>query len=68
MLSDAKQQFLTEGYASPYATAVDDLSRVPYDDRQYAQIMFKKLNDGRKPDPRSLEDIMMLLELSESAN
>ena len=67
MLADAKQEFLTEGYASPYATAVDDLSRVPYDDRQYAQLMFKKLNKGRKPDPRSLEDIMLLLELAEDA-
>lgn len=67
MLADAKQEFLTEGYASPYATAVDDLSRVPYDDRQYAQLMFKKLNEGRKPDPRSLEDIMLLLELAEDA-
>lgn len=67
LLADAKQDFLTDGFASPYATAVDDLSRVPYDDRQYAQIMFKKLNDGRSPDPRSVEDIMMLLELAEDA-
>ena len=67
LLADAKQDFLTDGFASPYATAVDDLSRVPYDDRQYAQIMFKKLNNGRSPDPRSVEDIMMLLELAEDA-
>ena len=67
LLADAKQDFLTDGFASPYATAVDDLSRVPYDDRQYAQIMFKKLNEGRSPDPRSLEDIRMLLELAEDA-
>ena len=67
LLADAKQDFLTDGFASPYATAVDDLSRVPYDDRQYAQIMFKKVNKGRSPDPRSLEDIMMLLELAEDA-
>ena len=67
LLADAKQDFLTDGFASPYATAVDDLSRVPYDDRQYAQIMFKKLNKGRSPDPRSVEDIMMLLELAEDA-
>jgi hypothetical protein len=67
MLADAKQEFLTDGYASPYAVAVDDLSRVPYDDRQYAQIMFKKFNDGRSPDPRSLEDLMQLLELSDDA-
>lgn len=67
LLADAKQEFLTDGYASPYAVAVDDLSRVPYDDRQYAQIMFKKLNDGRNPDPRSLPDLLQLIELSDDA-
>jgi hypothetical protein len=67
LLADAKQEFLTDGFASPYAVAVDDLSRVPYDDRQYAQIMFKKLNDGRNPDPRSLPDLLQLIELSDDA-
>ena len=65
ILAEAKQEFLTDGYASPYASAVDDLSRVPRDDRQYGIIMFKKFNDGRSPDPRSLEDLLMLIELSD---
>ena len=66
MLGDAKQEFMTDGFASPYASAVDDLSRVPIDDRQYAVIQFKKLNNGRNPDPTNLTDITMLLELSDN--
>tara|TARA_R110000787_G_C13435370_1_gene445898 strand:+ start:1196 stop:4783 length:3588 start_codon:yes stop_codon:yes gene_type:complete len=72
MLGDAKQEFMTDGFASPYASAVDDLSRVPKDDRQYAIIQFRKLNktkefpNGRDPDPTVLNDIIMLLELSDN--
>jgi hypothetical protein len=65
VLADAKQEFLTEGYASPYAVAVDDLSRIPKVDRQAGLVLFKNNNNGRTPDPRSLEDLLLLIEFSE---
>jgi hypothetical protein len=65
ILADARNEFLTDGYATPYASAVDDLSRVPRDDRIYAVDEFKRLKD-RDPNPRSLSDLTILLELADS--
>ena len=65
MLNEAKQQFIEDGYASPYAMAVDELSRVPKRDRDYARILFKQFNEGREPDVRNIRDIRILIELAD---
>tara|TARA_R100001463_G_scaffold42621_4_gene89281 strand:- start:2337 stop:5915 length:3579 start_codon:yes stop_codon:yes gene_type:complete len=65
ILATAKNEFLEDGYASPYATAVDDLSRIPRDDRKFAIVQFKKFNNGRSPDPTELTDILQLIEFAD---
>ena len=64
-LATAKEEFLEDGYASPYATAVDDLSRIPRDDRKFAIVQFKKFNNGRSPDPTELTDLLQLIEFAD---
>jgi len=46
------------GDVSPAAVLVDELSRLSKEDRQYGIVTFKRNNDGRLPDIRSLEDLM----------
>ena len=58
--NDLRQEFNDPylGDVSPAAVLVDELSRLSKEDRKYGIVTFKRNNDGRLPDIRSLEDLM----------
>lgn len=57
---DLRQEFNDPylGDVAPAAVIVDELSRMNKEDRKYGIVLFKRNNDGRLPDLRSLEDLM----------
>jgi len=57
---DLRQEFNDPylGDVAPAAVIVDELSRMNKEDRKYGIVLFKRNNEGRLPDLRSLEDLM----------